>query len=118
MTPRKSENHISFGRRKAESVADELDQDVQALGNWLRDAWRFLASDPSLTPFDRRELRNSMKHAEATLRLAISPSPARENATRQTRPPSPDRVLIPDFRVLASFEVNDVQARLHSTTGI
>jgi hypothetical protein len=89
-------------------MADELDQDVHALKDWLRGAWRYLANNPSLTPFDRRELRNSMKQVESTLRSAISQLAAKENARIQALPPS-DRALIPDFRVPASLEVNDVQ---------
>jgi hypothetical protein len=82
-------------------MADELDQDVQALKNWLRGAWRFLASNPSLTPFERQELRNSMKQVESTLRAAVQQLAAKETARRQALPPS-ERVLLPDFRVLAN----------------
>jgi hypothetical protein len=83
-------------------MADELDQDVQALKNWLRGAWRFLASNPSLTPFERQELRNSMKQVDATLRAAIPQLAAKESAGREALPPPSDRALLPDFRVLAS----------------
>ena len=61
-------------------MADELDQDVRALKDWLGGAWRYLASNPSLTPFDRGELRNSMKQVEETLRTAISQLAAKEHA--------------------------------------
>jgi hypothetical protein len=89
-------------------MADELDEDVQALKNWLRDAWRLLASNLSLTRFDRRELRNSMKQEDATLRGAISQLAAKETVRRQALPPS-DRALLPDFRVLANPIAKDAQ---------
>lgn len=38
-------------------MAETLDEDVHALKEWLRGTWRQLA-DPSLTSFDRREIRN------------------------------------------------------------
>ena len=46
-------------------MADTLDQHVTALKDWLSGAaWRHLA-DPSLTSFDRREIRHYMKDAES-----------------------------------------------------
>jgi hypothetical protein len=90
-------------------MTDALDQDVQALRNWLRDAWRFLASNPSLTPFERREFRNSMMQVESTLRAAISQLAAKESARRRALPLATDTVLKPDFRVLTSLVVKDAQ---------
>ena len=84
-----------------------LDEDVQALRNWLRDAWRFLASNPSLTPYNRRELRNSMKQVEAILRAGIVQLAAQEKARTQSLPPSSDRMLKPGFRVLTGLQVKD-----------
>jgi hypothetical protein len=86
-------------------MADALDQDVQALKDWLRDAWLYLAHDPSLTPFDRREFRNSMKEVESTLRAAIQQLAAKERARRQSLLPPSDSVLKPDFRALTGLEV-------------
>jgi hypothetical protein len=43
-----------------------LDQDIRALQEWLRAAWQQL-SDPALTTFMRRELRNQMKQCNADL---------------------------------------------------
>ena len=86
-------------------MADALDQDVQALKDWLRDAWRYLANKPSLTPFDRRELRNSMKQVELTLRAAIQELAAKERARSQSLPSPSDSVLKPDFRALTGLEV-------------
>jgi hypothetical protein len=85
-------------------MADALDQDVQALRNWLRDAWRYLAHNPSLTPFDRREFRNSMKQVESTLRAAIRQLAAEERARRQSLLSPSDSVLKPDFRALTSLD--------------
>jgi hypothetical protein len=47
-----------------------FDHEIRALQEWLRAAWRQLA-DPSLTAFDRRELRNQMKHCSADLRAQL-----------------------------------------------
>ena len=88
-------------------MADALDQDVQALRGWLRDAWRFLASNPSLTPFDRRELRSSMKHVESRLRAGIAQLAAEQRARAQSLPSPSDRALMPSFRVLARLDVQE-----------
>ncbi len=80
-------------------MAEILDQDVHALNEWLRSAWRYLAQ-PSLTRFQRREMRNQMKQAEHALRIALEQKSTREQARnselRLTRPP-PKK---PDFRLL------------------
>jgi hypothetical protein len=102
MARRRLANHIRYRRCTlgARFMADALDEDVQALRNWLRDAWRFLANNPSLTPYNRRELRNSMKLVEATLRAGIAQVAVEEKARRGSLPPSSDRTLMPRFRVL------------------
>ena len=51
-------------------MSDTLDQDVQALKEWLGQAWRYLAQ-PSLTRFQRQEMRNQMRLADATLRAGL-----------------------------------------------
>jgi hypothetical protein len=51
-------------------VADTLDQDVQALEEWLRRAWRYLAQ-PSITRFDRQEMRQQMKLVEEKLCIGL-----------------------------------------------
>jgi len=58
-------------------MADALDQDVRALKDWLTTAGRYIA-DPTMTPFDRRELRNYMKEAEVALRKGLERLSARE----------------------------------------
>jgi hypothetical protein len=66
-------------------VADALDQDVQALKEWLAKAWRYLAQ-PAHTRFDKQEMRQQMKLVEAKLRLGLQKSAARENAARNAKP--------------------------------
>ena len=46
---------------------DVLSRDIDALKALQRDAWRQLAS-PSLTMFDRREIRNRIRQSETELR--------------------------------------------------
>jgi hypothetical protein len=58
-------------------VADALDHDVEALKDWLRGAWRYLA-DPSITRLERRQLREYMKQADADLRAGLQQLAARE----------------------------------------
>ena len=78
-------------------MADTLDQDVQALKEWLRNAWRSLAS-PSITPFERREIRNYMKEADAALRTGLQKVAARDNAQKGYANYS--WVQLPNFRIL------------------
>ena len=63
-------------------VADTLDQDLQALKQWLESAWRYLA-EPSITRYERRELRNYMKEADTVLRIGLQKVAAREKALRE-----------------------------------
>jgi len=68
-----------------------FDQDIHALQEWLRAAWRQLG-DPSLTAFTRRELRNQMKQCSADLRSQLekaaegAPQPARDSAPTFRKP--------------------------------
>ena len=63
-------------------MANTLDQDVHALKEWLRVAWRYLA-DCSLTSFERRELRNYMKDAGYALSSGLKEAAARDRARRE-----------------------------------
>jgi hypothetical protein len=83
---------------KGEAVADTLDQDVQALKKWLRSAWRYLA-DPSTSRFERQELRNYMKEANAALRAGLQKAAVRDKALKEGHG---DYSLadVPDFRIL------------------
>ena len=49
----------------------EIQQHIATLQRWMAGAWRRLG-DPSLTPFDKRELRNQMKQADASLRRCLA----------------------------------------------
>ena len=79
-------------------MAATLDDDLRALSEWMRGAWRRLA-DPSLTSFDRRETRNCMNEAEIALRAGLKRMADREEARREA-----ERVVLAgrrlDFRIL------------------
>jgi hypothetical protein len=47
-----------------------LDRNINELKTWLTGAWRHLAN-PSLTKFERRELRNDMKQCNVELRRCL-----------------------------------------------
>ena len=66
-----------------------LDSDIRALQQWLREAWRQL-SDPSLTTYARRELRNQMKQCSADLRACLE-------RTAEHRSQSPLQQPAPSF---------------------
>jgi len=79
-------------------MAQTLDEDVLALNGWIRGAWRSLA-DPSLTSYDRREIRNYMKDAEIALHAGLKQISDRERARREAeRVVTSSRRL--DFRIL------------------
>jgi hypothetical protein len=79
-------------------VTDTLDQDVQALKEWLRQAWRYLAQ-PSLTRFAQKEMRQQMKLVDGKLRIALQKVAARDRIAKvgkadHLRPPRPDWRLL------------------------
>jgi hypothetical protein len=79
-------------------MAATLEDDVRALSEWMRAAWRRLA-DPSLTSFDRRETRNCMNEAEIALRAGLKRIAGREKTRREAE----KAALVgrrPDFRIL------------------
>jgi hypothetical protein len=49
----------------------EIQNHIATLQRWLAGAWRRLG-DPALTVFDKRELRNQMKQADASLRQCLA----------------------------------------------
>ena len=49
---------------------DVLDRNIHDLKEWLNGAWRHLAK-PTLTKFERRELRNEMKQCHVELRRCL-----------------------------------------------
>lgn len=76
---------------------ETLDQDIRALQEWLRAAWRRL-SEPSLTAFESRELRNQMKHRNADLRACLQ----RAGELRARRNAEDGRAFAPpEMRILA-----------------
>ena len=81
------------------AVADSLDQDVQALKEWLRGAWRYLA-EPSTTRFERQQLRNYIKEADAALRAGLQKIAAREKARQESYEAFRGRRTLPDFHIL------------------
>ena len=46
---------------------DALSRNIDELKNWQNVAWRRVA-DPSVTPFERREIRNHIKQSDEVLR--------------------------------------------------
>jgi hypothetical protein len=74
-----------------------LDQDIRALQDWLRAAWQQL-SDPALTPFMRRELRNQMKQCAADLRAHLQRAEERDRQAVNTSMPN---FAKPELRILA-----------------
>jgi hypothetical protein len=79
-------------------VADALDQDVQALKEWLAKAWRYLAQ-PAHTRFDGQEMRQQMKLVESNLRIGLQKVAARQNAARTAEPHRQD-LTPPNWRLL------------------
>jgi hypothetical protein len=79
-------------------MKDYLNRDVCALKRWLDDAWRRI-SDPSMTAYERREIRNYMKEAETALRVGLKRIADQEAVKRETRKAIlPNRRL--EFRIL------------------
>jgi hypothetical protein len=76
---------------------DIFDQEIRALQQRLRAAWQQL-SDPTLTAFTRRELRNQMKQCSADLRSCLQKAAER-------RPPPVNHTSRtfskPELRILA-----------------
>ena len=66
-------------------MADALERDVQALKDWLRQAWAHLGQAP-LTRFERQEIRNQIKQTDAELRICLQKVAAQNLARRQAEP--------------------------------
>jgi len=80
-------------------MGDTLERDVQALKEWLRQAWTYLAH-PSLTRYERQEIRNQIKQTDAELKKCLQLIAAQNQARQMTRPPPVLTVPRPDFRIL------------------
>ncbi|WP_426609764.1 hypothetical protein [Bradyrhizobium sp. McL0616] len=63
-------------------MVDPLDEDVRILKAWIDQAWRYLGQ-PMLTRFERREMRNQMKDADAALRLGLQKCAERDRGQRE-----------------------------------
>ncbi len=80
-------------------MADTLERDVHALKEWLRQAWHYLAQ-PTLTRFERQEIRNQIKQTDAELRMCLQMLAARDLARSRTEAAPAPTVRRPDFRIL------------------
>jgi hypothetical protein len=80
-------------------MADTLERDVHALKEWLRQAWQYLGQ-PSLTRFERQEIRNQIKQTDAELRICLKILAARELARSTAQAAPPQVVARPAFRIL------------------
>ena len=78
----------------------EILDHIATLQRWLAAAWRRLG-DPALTVFDRRELRNQMKQADAALRQCLSVASELESARKARDRADRSRFSKPDLRFLA-----------------
>jgi len=78
-------------------MASTLDEDVRALKEEIRGAWRRLA-DPALTSFDRRETRNWMKQAELALSAGLKHIADRARSRREVETAKLAKRL--DFRII------------------
>jgi hypothetical protein len=78
---------------------DTLSRDIHALKELQRVAWSQLA-DPSLTVFDRREIRNRIRQSEAELRTFLAMMSEHVNAPRPV-PETAHRVRKPNLRLVA-----------------
>jgi len=79
-------------------MIDTVNSDVRTLKEWLRGAWRQLAS-PNLTRLEQRELRYYMKDAERALRTGLKQISDRDIARGEARIKTPARKH-PTFRLL------------------
>jgi hypothetical protein len=79
-------------------MTEAIDHDLPALKEWLRKAWYSL-SDASLVPFERQELRNSMKEVELALSDGLKRIEQRERSRREAEKAVTVRPRI-DFRII------------------
>lgn len=79
-------------------MADTLERDVQALKEWLRQAWGYLGN-ASLTRFERQEIRNQIRQTDAELRKCLQRIAAQNQARRVMQPPPAQAASRPGFRI-------------------
>ncbi|WP_354232307.1 hypothetical protein [Bradyrhizobium sp. F1.4.3] len=63
-------------------MVDPLDEGVLVLKAWIDRAWQYLGQ-PTLTRFERQEMRNQMKDANAALRLRLQKCAERDRMQRE-----------------------------------
>jgi hypothetical protein len=80
--------------------SDILSRDIHALQQLQRVAWGQLAS-PTLTTFDRREIRNQIRQSEAELKTYLKMKSERARFPVYTSP-GYHRAAPPSFRLLAA----------------
>jgi hypothetical protein len=78
----------------------EILDHIHTLQRWLAAAWRRLG-DPSLTAFDKRELRNQMKQADTALRKCLALSTELKSAQKAQGNSNVRAFAKPDLRFLA-----------------
>ena len=78
----------------------EIRNHIVTLQRWLADAWGRLG-DPALTVFDKRELRNQMKQADASLRRCLALSVELKSAGKKHGTADVRAFAKPDLRFLA-----------------
>jgi len=77
----------------------EIQNHIATLQRWLAGAWRQLG-DPALTMFDKRELRNQMKQADAALRRCLALSSELKSGHKTKGSVDNRRFAKPDLRFL------------------
>jgi hypothetical protein len=90
----------SDDRSDSMTEPDDLSREINALKEQQRDAWRELAS-PSLTVFDRREIRNRVRHGEVELRTYLKMMSERLRFRSRLVEEVGDSLANLDFRLLA-----------------
>ena len=78
----------------------EIQNHIATLQRWLAGAWRRLG-DPALTAFDKRELRNQMREADASLRRCLALSVELKSAGKKRGTADIRAFAKPDLRFLA-----------------
>jgi hypothetical protein len=84
----------------SEMTEREIQQHIATLQSWLADAWRRL-SDPAMTTFEKREVRNQMKQADAALRRCLALSSELKSAPKPPAGAAGRTIAKPDLRFLA-----------------
>jgi hypothetical protein len=78
----------------------EIQNHIATLQRWLQAAWRRLG-DPALTAFDKRELRNQMREADASLRRCLALSNELKSSRKATGTADVRAFAKPELRFLA-----------------